>query len=408
MIPLDINDLSKRPNESDLQYHKRLVYGKLVDKTLSDFDYQELSRYVYNQQYSTDVARRMMYGSKRTLDLLEREAIADSADHTLLNSIEERRNELYKERQKFFDQRREYNKRLAAEARNEHLETELIHAADALDSTVGKIFNNECIVDDFGDTECALVFSDWHYGMVTDNVYNSFNTEICVERVRNTVNKAVDRIKLHGCRDLHILLLGDFIHGGIHCSARVASEEFVINQLMQVSEIISQAIGHLSNYVENVYVYSTFGNHGRVIPSKNDNIHSDNMERIIGWWLSERLSKCDRITFVENSEEEFLFANLCGHYICAAHGDLDYAYSSPRLLHTLFSKKYGIDIEYIILGDKHHRESFEELGITSMICGSLCGVDEYAKDRRLFSTPSQMLLIFNEDGLDAEYRLGCC
>ena len=38
MIPLDINDLSKRPNESDLQYHRRLVYGKLVDKTLSDFD----------------------------------------------------------------------------------------------------------------------------------------------------------------------------------------------------------------------------------------------------------------------------------------------------------------------------------------------------------------------------------
>lgn len=408
MIPLDINDLSKRQDESDLQHHKRLVYGKLVDKTLSDFDYQELSRYVYNQQYSTDVARRMMYGSKRTLDLLEREAIVESADHTLLNNIEKRKEELYKERQKFFDQRREYNKQLAAEARSEHLESELIHAANNLDETVGRIFTDEYGLCDFDETECALVLSDWHYGMVTDNVYNKFNTEICIERVRNTVDRAIERIRLHRCKELHLLLLGDFIHGGIHCSARVASEELVIDQLMQVSEIIAQAIGHLSNYVEKVWVYATFGNHGRVIPTKKDNIHNDNMERVIGWWLNERLSGCDRITFVENEEDEFLFANLCGHYICAAHGDLDYAYSSPRLLYTLFSKKYGIDIEYIVLGDKHHRESFEELGITSMICGSLCGVDEYAKDRRLFSTPSQMLLIFNEDGLDAEYRLSCC
>jgi hypothetical protein len=66
-----------------------------------------------------------------------------------------------------------------------------------------------------------------------------------------------------------------------------------------------------------------------------------------------------------------------------------------------------MNLEYIILGDKHHRESFEEMGITSMICGSLCGADDYSSNKRLFSTPSQLLLIFNKDGLDAEYRISC-
>lgn len=43
-----------------------------------------------------------------------------------------------------------------------------------------------------------------------------------------------------------------------------------------------------------------------------------------------------------------------------------------------------------------------------MICGALCGADDYANDKRLYSTPSQLLLIFNPiDGLDAEYRLKC-
>ena len=68
-----MDKLTKRPNETDLAYHKRLIYGKLVDGTLADEDYSELAPYVYGREYSTDVARRMMYGSKRTLELLTRE-----------------------------------------------------------------------------------------------------------------------------------------------------------------------------------------------------------------------------------------------------------------------------------------------------------------------------------------------
>ena len=49
--------LKRDGDESAFNYHKRLVYGKLVDKTLSDVDYSELSELVYGQQYSSDVAR---------------------------------------------------------------------------------------------------------------------------------------------------------------------------------------------------------------------------------------------------------------------------------------------------------------------------------------------------------------
>jgi hypothetical protein len=94
--------------------------------------------------------------------------------------------------------------------------------------------------------------------------------------------------------------------------------------------------------------------------------------------------------------------------VCASHGDLDGVKTSPRLLSTLFQKRYGRNIEYVLLADKHHRESFEELGVEALLCGALCGVDEYANGKRLYSTPQQTLLIFNErDGLDAEYRIRC-
>lgn len=60
-------NLERRHDETDIQYHKRLVFGKMDDKTLSDVDYSELSGYLYGRRYSSDTARRMVYGSYRTL-----------------------------------------------------------------------------------------------------------------------------------------------------------------------------------------------------------------------------------------------------------------------------------------------------------------------------------------------------
>ena len=36
-----IMDIERRNDETPLQYHKRIIYGKLVDKTLADIDYSE-------------------------------------------------------------------------------------------------------------------------------------------------------------------------------------------------------------------------------------------------------------------------------------------------------------------------------------------------------------------------------
>jgi hypothetical protein len=403
-------ELERRQGESPLDHHRRLVYGKLVDKTLADYDYTELSRYVYGKEYSPDVARRCMYGSRYTLELLDSLSMETIPDPELVESIEEQMRELRKERQRFYDQRREYNKLLSVEGRQEHLYESLIKAADELGETVGNIYANDYPADlTFDEDEAVLVLSDWHYGMKVENIYNKFNIEICKKRVKNVVNSASQRLLLHNIRKLHVIVLGDLYHGGIHCSVRVASEELVCDQLMQVSEVLAQSIQELSHYVEETVVYTTYGNHCRTIQNKKDNIHRDNMERIIPWWLRQRFKNDDNIIVAPEPETEFIFAKVAGHDICAVHGDLDkISRGSAAMLSTLFQKKLGKNIEYILLGDKHHRESLEELGITTSICGALCGSDDYASDKRLFSTPSQLMLIVNPQyGVDAEYRLKC-
>lgn len=407
-------DLSRRQNESPLDYHKRIIYGKLKDKSLGDLDYSELSDYAYGQHYSSDVARRMFYGSRRTLDLVANYQKDSHANTSTINELDAKIDEFKREKQKFFDQRREYNKLQAEAGRREHLYDRLADAANNLSETVGDVVH-KLVELDTGENEAVLVFSDWHYGMTAHNAFNTYNTKVCKERVESIVTKAASRIAQNGCSKLHVVVLGDLLNGAIHSSSRVASEELTADQLMQVSEILAQAIIFLSQYVEETNVYITYGNHARTVQSKHDSIHRDNMERLIPWWLGSRVLAEERVSgeslninVAPESETEFLLLNVCGHDICAAHGDLDGVKTSPRMLSTLFHKKYGKDIEYILLGDKHHREDFEELGVTAMLCGSLCGSDDYANDKRLFSTPSQMLLIFSpDDGLDAEYRIKC-
>lgn len=400
--------IERLPGETDLQYHKRLVYGKLVDKTLADVDYTELAEDAYGQSYSSDSARRMMYGSCRTLQIMDECAKSDMPVN-LRSDLDMKYVEFQKERQRFFDQRREYNKLVVESGRFEHLCDTLVSAVENLDTTVGQMqFIHESRYSDTGNNEAVLICSDWHFGMVTDNAFNKYNTDICKNRVQNLVSAATDRLLLHRCRKLHIVVLGDLFQGHIHTSARVASEELVCDQIMGVSEILAQAINELSQYVEETVVYMTYGNHGRTVPNKKDNIHRDNLERLIPWWLEYRLRENDSVIFAEDNGTEFLFIDAAGHDICASHGDLDSVKSSPRLLSTLFHKRFGKDIEYILLGDKHHRESFEELGVTAIICGALCGSDDYANGKRLYSTPSQMLLIVSpRDGVDAEYRIAC-
>lgn len=391
--------LKRQPNETEAQYHKRLVYGKLVDKSLSNIDYTELSTYAYGKPYSSDVARRMFYGSAKTIAILE----ASGGCPETQKELEEKRQELQKEAIRLSDQRRELMKLIRKEGRAEHLYERLIDAANHL-SPFAAAFTP--INDNDKEREAVLVLSDWHYGMTTDNIFNKFDTQICEERIARLITLATERLKLNRVSKLHIVVLGDLIHGAIHVGTRVAAEELVCDQLMQVSELLAQAVYEIAQVVSDTVVYTTYGNHARTIQSKADSVHRDNLERIVPWWLKERFKNCSNITVQSPSENEFVIIDTCGGAICATHGDLDNIHSTPIILSNIIQKATGKHIEAFLVGDKHHQESIEKAGVSAIICSSLCGTDEYANTKRLYSTPSQLLITMTEGyGIDGQYHL---
>ena len=320
------------------------------------------------------------------------------------DDLDTKTQELFKAKKQFEDQRREWKKLVTKDARFDHLTNKMISAVNHLCDVKPLTFNNTPIT--FSYKDAVLCLADWHLGMVTDNIWNQYNVEICYQRVVQLVEKTVRYLRQHDIDTLHILLLGDAAHGAIHTSCRVASEEEVCDQLMRVSELIAEVVNKLSEEVTEVKVYSTYGNHLRTIQNKNDSSHSDNMEKIIPWYLEQRLQNNNRVNIIRSDYYEFIYLNVFGYDIVAAHGDLEKFKSFGITVNTLFTKKYGKTIDYTISADKHHIEEFETMGIESILVRSLCGTDAYANNIRAYSAPGQTLMIFSpEEGRECTYNI---
>lgn len=383
-------NLNKSPDETSDQYFYRIC--KMKD-TLG-FTWPQIAE-IMNDECGKDCGESAY---RKEWNAFERifNANADKliGDGKYLEEIKEATDELYKAKRQFYDQRREYNKLLVNDARSDNLVERLVEAANMVPlenySDIFKFQSDEI----FDYNEALLCLSDWHYGMTSNNIWNEYNVQICLERVNMLFNRTVNAIKKHNIKTLHIALLGDFIHGAIHSTVRVASEENTCEQLMHVSEILANFINEISAYVSEVNVYSTYGNHARTIQNKDDSIHADNLERVIPWWIRERLKNNNKINVIDSEYYEFIFMQICGYNIACTHGDIDKLKDIGMIANALFTKKYGTAIDYTFSGDKHHLESFEQFGIESAIVGSLCGTDEFANNKRLYSNPMQTLCIF--------------
>lgn len=177
------------------------------------------------------------------------------------------KNEVYKEKRRLYDQRREYNKLLTSDARSEHLIEEMIQSANKLNEKQPLVFEEKWFKPNI-HREAVMFWSDWHYGMITDNIWNTYNTDICRKRVKLFIEITKDFIQLNNIDVLNIVTLGDAAHGSIHTGCRVQSEEDTCDQLMHVAEIMAEAINDLSKCVNHIALYSCYGNHLRTIQKK--------------------------------------------------------------------------------------------------------------------------------------------
>lgn len=393
-------DLERKTTESPLEYHKRLVYGKLVDKNLADVDYSELAELVYGQPYSSDVARRMMYGSRRTLELMDSERIDKIDDSGILSDLDEKMIELRKERQKFYDQRNAFNKIVRDRSRQEELNEILVNAIN--DGELPRLDYQRQIIES-SNNDLLVSLNDLHFGAVHSNYWGEYNSDICKCMISKYLDNIIKIAETHQSESCIVWENGDVISGSIHRSIQISNKENVIEQVMGASELIAEFIAELSKHFKTVKFVSVSGNHSRIDPNKDNALIDERLDDLVEWYLDARLQHFDNVEIGAGCkiDSTMYLINVRGQNYCGVHGDFDGSASKVQSLQTMVGKP----LYAVLSGHMHHNKVDEVQGVKTVMAGSFLGMDDYCIQKRIYGKPEQMVCVCDENGIVCHYDI---
>ena len=375
------------------KYSKELIKD-CINKILklSDDSWNDLIQR-YNLDISQDHLRKMSYGMKVAYDSF----IEESSDEEQLLKIK-------KEKVKLSDLKTETNKQIRNLARVENMTELLKENIDALGKVKPIVSNDYFFLE--SDTEdiahAVLMASDWHFGLEVNNHLNKFNTEICVQRVNQLIEKTIKYCKTQNVKCLHLFFLGDLISGNIRNIIRLQNREDVSSQIIQVSELIVEMIAKLSYEIPYVTVSFWLGNHECSIDKKESCLEVDNYLPLIKSFVQLRVKDLNNVVVNDNKYGDWVIVeNILNHKFVGTHGH----YVNKNKANYQLSNIIGTDVDYVCLGHFHQNMSLTEYESQTFVNGSLVGSDEYSKSLMLHTFPSQKLLMVNDEGVFAEYTI---
>lgn len=393
-------ELKRRADETAFQHHARLVRGKLVDKSLADVDYSELSEHVYGQLYTSDAARRMFYGSARTIDMFEKSLEEEARNASAGDVIDQQKIDLQKERQRLFDQRNALNKLIRERSRQEEL-NDIISAA-VMSKTLPSLEYEPCGDYVRSDNDILVSLNDIHYGASVDNYWCQYNSDVCREMMRGYLDRIIQIGKTHGSENCVVWANGDEINGNIHHTLAVTNKENVIQQIVGVSELISEFLAALSEHFVTVRFVSVAGNHSR-IDLKERALKDERLDDLIEWYMQARLQNFRNIVFndCEKIDETIYIINIRGKNYLGIHGDLDEGPAKIQSVVSMSEKK----IYAVLAGHKHHNKTDFVQGIKTIMAGSFIGMDDFCVQKRIYGKPQQVVCVCDTGGVLCSYDI---
>ena len=261
-----------------------------------------------------------------------------------------------------------------------------------------------------GKRTLVLCIADCHFGAewivrgLRGEILNRYNPEVFAERMDDLLLQVRDIIDHESISDVQLLLCGDSLDGMLRPSQLMKLRWGVIESCMRFSEHMAQWIAALSQYAT-VSVCGVDGNHTetRSLNSKRGDFPGENLEKVIFWFLAERLKDVPGV-LVDSVTEQQKHLTVQGFSILLTHGtdikSLENAAKQTMLL-------YGESIDYLICGHKHREQEYvsgyTDQGNSVVIrVPSLCGMDEYAQRLGYGGRPGALAMV-----LEAGYGRRC-
>lgn len=393
-------ELRKLNGETNLEYASRLYDNKVL-YNLSNKEIYELYKAESGDTRAESSIRCESATYLKGFSQGFEKALQDRQDTELLSELEEKEIALKEERVRLSDMRRKLNKQIRDGARYKSNIEVLEDCIYSLENT--KPFIVKSNLYEFGNNVAVLNFSDLHAGINIDNYFNKYNMEICRDRVVELTQKSIDRCAQNRVNKIHLLINGDLISGSIRKSLVADADVSLVSSITMASEIISNMIYEFSNYIEDVSVHMTIGNHSRMNPNKHEHIEKDNFEYLIFEFIKLRLRHLKNVKFEKNTyTDDISDFKIGANTYFATHGDKD----TPKLVASKITGLTGIKPRAIFCGHLHHYISEDFNGCMVKFNGSVVGTDDYATSLRLNSEPYQLLTIYDIDGNEeCEYKI---
>lgn len=387
--------IKRRDGESYLAYAKRITNGK-VDGTL-DIDYVEWGNALIDKEYSSDNFRKSFYVISEMLKNIDIEVEDNFTEDDLLRELENKKIELQKEKIKFQDQRNAFNKLIRERARQEEL-NELI--VSTINNNLPKLnyIHKEVVPT---DNDLMVSLNDIHYGIWIDNAWNTYNSDVCRDMFEEYLDKIIQIQKRHNSQNCYVCANGDLISGISHKVIQLENKENVVQQLMGVSELISNFLYELSQHFDNVIFSSVAGNHSR-LDKKDDSPKDERLDDLVEFYLKARLQNVKNIHINDDKLDTSIYLlNIRGKNYLNSHGDYDDSNYKVLSLVSMVDKP----VYAVCLGHKHRNKSDYIQNIKLIMAGSFQSTDSYCVQKRIVGQPQQLVCVCDENGIVCSYDI---
>lgn len=380
----------REKNENITDYMIRLYENKM-QYGLSNQEIADLLNKEEDAEFDESRWRKIYQAWENYFSEYVTEKFNDAGEYNkhILDKYELARIELDEKKTQFRDQRREYEKMKRESGRFNHLAELLVENVSAFEPKGLPLKQADLDTD----KELLVLLNDMHIGMTIDNRFNTYDINIAQERLNKIKQRVHKTIVKENIEILHIANLGDAIHGTIHASAKLQSEEDVIQQIIKASEFLADFIKTFLDLGIKVKYYNIVGNHGRVTASKHEITGAEeNFEKLILTILDASLKRYDNYES-EGCLDGFIEATIGGQDVILTHGNFDNhnnsAYRLPQLI--------GRIPQLIVSGHVHHMLQ-KDFGTTLVeVSPSLSGLDDYASSGRFAGKAGQKMIMFEDE-----------
>lgn len=170
--------------------------------------------------------------------------------------------------------------------------------------------------------EYLLSIADIHAGSTFVSLNNEYSLDICEERFNKLYSYVIDYVKANSIDKLKVLCLGDDIQGILRISDLKLNEKPVVESTVFVARLLAEFLNKLSQYAQIDFIFCPTSNHSQIRPlgTKHSELASEDVEYIIGNYISDVLVNNDRVNVNLNFGKEYILFNIAGFESIAMHG----------------------------------------------------------------------------------------